>query len=286
MIAGEGIPTTIVFVEQIGAVQWFPGQTREGELLDAEGMSVRFGENGGEWFGGDQIRVTPKTDTPELPESCVAPAAVFRLDWQSAVPVRDVELLAIEQGVDGCFELTVQEIGLSVGEIVEVGEPYPFYLCAPADAVPFAAGERVEFLEAKGSDGERELVMNLLEYETLALATADNGAPIRRVRYMRAGNDPQFIGPAFNRNLVSLPAYDCPWVIEDGCATAERPVQLAVDEGLLDPGEPLTLTEGSSQFTVIASYARERAIVDRRCSDGALQLDYDIDFIVLEEPAL
>lgn len=287
MIAGEGIPPTIVFVEQVGSLQWFPGQTFEGEELGSEGMGVRFGENGGEWIGGEQIRFTPKTSAPELPESCVAPAAEFRLDWQSAVPVRDVELVEVEQGVDGCFELTVQEIGKSGGEVVEVGQPYPFYLCAPADAVPFAAGERVEFLEAKGSHGERELAINLLDYETLALATADNGAPIRRVRYMRAANDPQFIGPAFGRDVVSLPAYDCPWIVEDGCATAERPVQLGIDgEGLLDPGVPMTFTEGSSQLSVTASYARERAMVDRRCSDGALRLDYDLDFIVREEPAM
>jgi hypothetical protein len=286
-IAGEGIPPTIVFVEELGAPQWFPGQVFDTAELGSAGVAVRFGDSGGEWIGGELIRFTPKTDAPELPDSCVASAAEFRLDWQSWVPVRDVELLAIEQGVDGCFELSLQELGTSGGEIVEVGEPYPFYMCAPALAVPFAAGERLEFLEASGSHGERELAVNLLDYDTLAVATSENGAPLRQIRYMRAGNDPQFIGPTFSRELVALPAYDCPWIIDEGCATAERPVELAIEgDGVLEPGVPMELSEGSSTFTTIASYARERAIVDRSCSDGALQLDYDIDFIVIEEPAI
>ncbi|HVH98494.1 MAG TPA: hypothetical protein VM869_07285 [Enhygromyxa sp.] len=287
MIAGEGIPTTIVFVDELFAPQWFPGQTFEDESLGRDGMAVRFGDGGGEWVGGESIRFTPKTDAPELPDSCVAPAGELRLDWPTDVPSREVELLAIEAGVDGCFELSVQELGWSAGELVEIGAPYPFYLCAPAAAVPFAVGERLDLSQSFGNDGERELRVDLLEHDTLQLATDDSGAPIRRIRYLRGGNDPQFIGPAIQRDLVAIPNFECPWMIEEGCATVERPVVLAVDgDGVLDPGVPMMLESGAATLTAMVGYARERAIVDASCSDGALQLAYDIDFVVIEEPSL
>lgn len=291
MIAGEGIPPTIVFVEQLGTTQWFPGQVFDTAGLGSSGIAVRFGASGGEWVGGELIRFTPETDTPELPDSCVAPLGELRLDWPLTVPARDIELLAIEPGVDGCFELMVQELGFLSGEIVPVDAPYPFYLCAPAAAVPFTVGERLELSRELGNGGERELTVDLLDPDTLELATADSGAPIRRVRYLRGGNDPQFIGPALHRDLVALPAYSCPWLIEDGCATVERPVELAIDgDGVLEPGVPMPLADQAGpapvMLTAILSYARERAIVDQSCADGALQLDFDIDLIVIEEPLL
>jgi hypothetical protein len=290
MIAGEGVPPTIVFVNDLSAPMWFPGQVFEASTLGSHGIGVQFADNGGEWTGGEMIRFTPKSDTPELPEVCEAPAGETRLDWPLAAPTRNVELLAIEAGVDGCFELNLQDVAVSTGEIVPVGEPYPFYLCAPAAAVPFAAGERLEFRQIVGASGERELAVSLLEPGTLELAVADSGAPVRRIRYLRGGTQPQFIGPALSQDLVALPAFSCPWMVEEGCATVERPVELAVagDDIIFAPGVPVQFTDNPvpSMMTAMVSYARERAIVDQSCSEGALRLDYDIDFILIEEPLI
>jgi hypothetical protein len=292
MIAGEGIPSTILFIDPVHAPMWFPGQTFETATYGSYGVAVQFGDNGGEWVGGDMIRFTPKTDAPELPEVCEADPDESRLDWPLAVPTRDTELLAIEAGVDGCFELNLQDLALSTGEIVPVGAPYFFYLCAPATTVPFAAGERLEFTQTVGSSGERELAVVLLDSATLEIAVS-NGAPVRRIRYLRGGNDPQFIGPAFYQDLVALPAFSCPWMVAEGCATVERPVELAVagDDVVFEPGLPVQFTDNPAApvptlLTVTMSYARERAIVDQSCAEGALQLDHDIDIVVMEEPLI
>src|SRR5690606_9300193 len=127
------------------------------------GLAIRFGDNGGEWIGGEAIRFTPKTTTPELPQMCEAAADESRIDWPSSVPSRDVELLAVEAGVDGCYELLIQELSMLGGEVVEQGAPYPFYLCAPT--VPFAAGERVDMHQTIGGHGDRELSITLLDYD-------------------------------------------------------------------------------------------------------------------------
>lgn len=288
MIAGEGIPPIIVFVDQIGLTQWFSGQTFDEVELGSRGLAVRFGANGGEWIGNEQIRFRPRNNTPELPASCEAPEGELRLDWSSKVPTRYVELLAVEPGVDGCFELSVRELDYSGGEVMPFGPAYPFYLCAPAAAVPFVAGERVDMKHLPGGSGERELTISLLDHDTLALAIGANGAPLRRVRYLRGGNDPQFIGPAINRQLVAVPEHQCPWLVDSGCATVERAATLAVDgEGVLAAGVPLAIADHGSNpalLTAILSYARERAIVDPNCTDGASLLAHDIDFIVIEEP--
>lgn len=286
MIAGEGIAPTIVFVDDIGSTSWFPGQTFDTASLGSQGMAIRFGDNGGEWIGGEMIRFTPKTSTPELPAECEAPVGESRLDWPQSVPTRDIELVAIEEGVDGCFELTVQELNLFAGEIQPVGAPYPFYLCAPT--VPFVAGERLEMWETIGGHGDRELAITLLDAETLQMAISDTGAPVRRIRYLRGGHDPQFIGPAINRELVAVPAFSCPWLVEEGCAMVERPTAVAIDgeNQFLEPGVPVELVEGPALLTATLSFARERAIVDPICAEGSTRLFYDIDFIVMEEPAL
>ncbi|MFO7561358.1 MAG: hypothetical protein R6X02_01840 [Enhygromyxa sp.] len=284
MIAGEGIPPTLVFLDSLGGQQWFRGQTSSTADLGPRGLAVEFGEDGGRWIGGETLRFTPTSSTPELPQMCEAPASESRIDWARSVPSREVELLAVEAGVDGCYELLVQELSLVGGEVQEYGEPYPFYLCAPM--VPFAAGDRVDISQVVGSHGDRELSITLLDPVTLATATLDGGPVLRRIRYLRGGHDPQFIGPAFNAQLVALPAYSCPWLVDEGCASVERPTALAIHgvEAELEPGVALELSEGPTKLSVMLGYARERALVDPLCADGSTRLDYDIDFIVMEEP--
>src|SRR5690606_35184390 len=101
------------------------------------------------------------------------------------------------------------------------------------------------------------------------------------------GNDPEFIGPAINSELVAVPSFGCPWLVDDGCALVERPTTVAVQGAneFLEPGVPMVLTDGALQLTAMLGYARERALVDRTCAEGSTRLDYDIDFVVIVEPS-
>ncbi len=292
MIAGEGIPPVIVFASRTAyAPQWFSGQTFADGELGAAGMAVEFGDAGGEWVGGEMIRFTPKTAAPELPQECEATDAESRLDWPTSVPSRDVELLELSEGVDGCFELLVQQLDSVAGEITSFGAPFPFYLCAPAATVPLTAGERLHFAQSYGAGNVRELSVTLLDYETLDTAVSDSGVPLRTIRYTRGSNDLDSLSLELSHSVSGVPAFGCPWMVEDGCATVERPTDLAVGGvGFLEPGVAMELDseDGGAAIaqTVVLSWARERAVVDGQCAPGAQQLRYDLDYAIIEEPAL
>ena len=293
LIAGEGIPPIIVFGNRFEyQTQRFPGQVFDRDDLGVAGLGVEFGGEGGTtWTGNDALRFTPSTDAPELPAACEAPSGESRLDWSTEIPTRPVELLSITAGVDGCHELELLELRLVGGVVEPFDLPYNFYLCAPDSAAPYVAGERLEFDSSVGAEtGQRELSVSLLDNETLELATDPSGAPIRRIHYLRGGNNPTVIAKALDRALIPVAGVSCPWQVETGCATVERPVEFAFgDEGnLLEPGVPVSVDDpaATTRLSAILSFARQRALVDERCSDGAHRLHYDIDFIAIEEPLL
>jgi hypothetical protein len=285
-VAGEGIDPRILFVDDVEGYwsQWFPGQTFDTTLPTA-GLRIQFGAQGGTWVGNTALTYTPKTETPEQPESCDPPSGELRIDWPLMVPNRDVQVLSVEAGVDGCFELELQEL---VGTTPN-GEPYGFYLCAPAAAVPFAADEFLRFTEV-GSN-TRQLLVTLLDGETFEPALDDSGRMVRQVRYLRGVNEPQAFNDALGQSLVAIDRFSCAWLLEDeGCAGVERPVDLAVTDGqsFLQPGIPVAWGDQASGMvhTVVLGHARELAVVDVACAEGSLNLSYDIDMAIIDEPLL
>lgn len=283
-IAGEGVAPTLVFVESLSQYPqtWFSGQSFEPETLPEAGLGLAFDDTGSEWIGGETLRFVPRDDAPEQPDSCAAPAGESRLDWSPIDQGEIAELASVTPGVDGCFELELETM-IAVGQF---DEPYAWYLCAPEAAVPYVPGELLQLTTTLGSSGEHELEVLLLDPETFEPATDDQGRILRRVRYLRGGTDPSYISPAINRELVAIPGVSCPWQVEDGCGTIERPVDLAVEGGqsFLVPGEPVAFGAGAFVHTAIPTYARERAVVDYACAEGALTLSYDLDFVVIDEP--
>jgi hypothetical protein len=299
-VAGEGIDPVIIFISNVGfnvtepyMPRWFPGENNSTPPdLDFAGLGILFepGERA-TWIGGDDIRFTPRTDSPEQPQSCEAPNTESRIEWPENVPELPVELLSIDAGIDGCFELELQEVNLSGQEVVAVDEPYFWFLCAPLEAVPFSPGDYISLGTKTGTQGTRELTLTLLNASNLQVAT-DNGVPVLDIRLLRGGNDPELIGPAIGRELETLPAAECPWQLEDTCATAERYVQLRVVGAptALQPGVPVSFADPAGQgarvHTLILSYIRERAVVDRDCAAGSTTLSHDIDVAVVQEPLL
>jgi hypothetical protein len=284
-IAGEGIEPTIVFVE-LSAYPFrnFPGFTQNSDDLGAGGLGLGFdGPGPAVWTGGDDIRFTPRSDTPEQPPACEPSPADSRIDWVAELPQFPTEIVALDAGPDGCFEFTLQEWAVGQDGIVPWQTPYAWYLCAPAAAVPFVVGEYIGFELMADEIGTRELTLTLVDPVDL-LPAMTNGVPTRRVRLLHGGTSAQFIGPALGLEFETVVATSCPWQLEPGCATAERLAQMR-EVGSADPfpfGTPV-IFDGSITRTMVLTHMRQRAIVDPVCSDGALILSYDIDLALVEE---
>src|SRR5690606_19071554 len=130
----------------------FEGQSLDPSGLGSTGMAITFPAEGpSEWSGADDLRFVPKTRTPEQPASCELPADEMRFAWPLTVPSQPAQLLAVEAGVDGCFELEVQELVDGGAEPQPLGQPYSFYLCVPAGAMPFVVDDVVRFTDGFGS---------------------------------------------------------------------------------------------------------------------------------------
>jgi hypothetical protein len=288
-VAGDGIPPTIFFIPfNFYNVGWLPGFTQNSDDLQELGHGLVIDGGGlATWIGGaDGVRFTPISDTPEQPQACVPSANESRIDWSEEIPELASEIVAIDAGLDGCFELTLQEYLLN-GDIVVPSEgPYAWYLCVPAVGMPFVAGQFIEFDLMSAASGARQLVLTLLDPVSLLPATGDNAQPLLRVRLLHGGSHPQFIGPAVGRDFEAVDATSCPWLLEPGCATAERSAGMR-EVGSADAfpiGMPVMFASSLIDRTLVVTYVRERAVVDRECTDGASVLTYDIDLALIEEP--
>jgi hypothetical protein len=298
-VAGEGIEPAILFVEDLDnyGTQWFPGQSFDPASLGSLGLGIQFDTQGpSTWVGNTLLRYTPRTDTPEQPASCEPSSEELRFDWPLNVPTHPVQVLDIESGIDGCFELELQMMVMGASQEGEpaqpepLGVPHEFYLCAPAASVPFAAGEFLDLADY-GNDfgGQRELSAVLLDEATLEPQMTDAGLLVRTVRYMRGANEPNHLGLAIGRSLVAVDHVSCAWQVEsDGCANVERTVDVGVIGGqsYLQPGKAAAFGDEASGVvhTAVLGYARQLAVVDLACAEGSVELRYDLDLAVIDEP--
>jgi hypothetical protein len=156
--------------------------------------------------------------------------------------------------------------------------------------VPFAAGEFLDLADY-GNDfgGQRELSAVLLDEATLEPQMTDAGLLVRTVRYMRGANEPNHLGLAIGRSLVAVDHVSCAWQVEsDGCANVERTVDVGVIGGqsYLQPGKAAAFGDEASGVvhTAVLGYARQLAVVDLACAEGSVELRYDLDLAVIDEP--
>jgi hypothetical protein len=297
-VAGEGIEPRIVFADELHTYwpQWFPGQSFEPESLGIFGLGIQFDADGrSEWIGNTQLLYVPRTETLEQPESCEPASEELRFDWPLIVPNNDVLVLDVHAGVDGCFELELQDVVMGASRNGEpgvpefLGEPHGFYLCAPAAAVPFAAEEVLRFAQYSGASGQRELLVTLLDGATLEPQVNDAGVMLRQVLYLRGVNETTALSSVIGRQLVAVDRVSCPWLVEsDGCATVERTVDLAVTGGqsYMQPGKAVAFGDEASGMvhTAVLGHARQLAVLDLACADGSVNLRYDLDLAVIDEP--
>jgi hypothetical protein len=286
-VAGEGIDPTILFFDSNAETwpQWHPGQTMDGSSLDSAGFAITFDAEGkSSWAGNEPRLFTPKTETLEQPAGCEAPLDELRIEWSPNLPGNDVQVLAVEAGVDGCFELEVQEMYMPNGEVETLGAPYKFYLCVPAATMPFAADEFLRF-----AGGGSQLWVTLLDGATLEPQVSDEGSLIREVFYVRGASMPEQLDTALGKTLYAIDRVSCPWLVEaEGCASVERPVDLAfADEpSYLQPGVPVSYTSEQTGMlhTVVLGHARQLAVIDPACGQDSSQLRYGIDLAIVYEP--
>jgi hypothetical protein len=286
-VAGEGIEPTILFIELADYELWlWPGFHEDSDDLLEQGLGLQLDGDGlATWIGIDDVRFTPRTDTPAQPQACEASPNESRIDWSQELPENAIEIVGLDAGLDGCFELMLQQRVLDGGAIVPWQTPYAWYLCVPASAMPFVIGDFIEF-EAGADNGTRELTLTLLDPLDLQPTTDANAVPLRRLRLLHGGNGPQLIGPAVGRQFEAVVAASCPWLLESGCATAERPVELR-EVGSAESvavGTPVMFASTFVNRTMVLTYMRQRAVLDQACTDGARILAHDIDLALVEEP--
>ena len=291
-VAGEGIGATVVFFRiDEHPLRWFPGQSFDANELDPSGMGLVFeGEGLAQWRGGDDLRFVPRDDNPEQSESCEPAPSEQRLDWSPTPAAGAFELLALELGIDGCHRLELQRVTLTAGEPAPSGAPFDWFLCAAEDAVPFAASDRLELGRSDTFSSERGIELILLDPQTLTPAVDDQGRRQLVARYRRGSATANDLRDLVGDGDLLTPEErtDCPFPVLDSCGTAERAVDLSIRNDVLVAGQTRVLDDVDSfqplRRTLLLSYARERAVLEPGCADGATQLGYDIDIAVIEEP--
>lgn len=287
-LAGDGLAPTILFIRLADhPLSWWPGFTEDSDELGQSGLAFATDETGKvEWINGEQLRHVPRTDPLEQPPECDPPAAESRIDWVPEIPEFPAEIIELTAGLDGCFELTLQEWGVNQdGTPTPFETPYPWYMCVPTAAMPFTAGEYISVDVMQAESGTRELTVTLLDPVTLLPAKNDGGVLLRQLRLLHGGTGPQFIGPAVGREFEPVIAAQCPWRLEPGCATAER-VTAMREVGSTEPfavGEPVAFPGSPIDRTMVITHMRQRAIVDEACTEGAAILSYDIDLALVEQ---
>lgn len=287
-VAGEGIEPRVVFTAELDtfAPTWWPGQSFDPHWLAGPGLAIEFDSQGrGEWLGYEELLFVPKTEQDEQGAECEPSAEELRIDWQLEVPNRAVSVLAAEAGVDGCFELELQELAESQS-VEPFGAPYGFYLCAPAAAVPFAAGDVLNFAEYHHGDGGRELTVTSLNGETLQPLSGEGA---RTVRFMRGVSSPTRLHGFVAGTPAAFERLGCPWQIEaNECATVDRPVDIGEfgESNVLQPGAATVFPNEALGVvrTSVLAYARQLAALDLACAEGSTELPFDIDIAVIDEP--
>ena len=284
-VSGEGVPPMILFwfADDYPAT-WFAGQTFADEALDWGGSALAFDDQGATWIGGEAFRFAIDTSVPAQDESCV-PANEARVDWDNFLPRdRPLELVAIDYGPDGCFELDLIDLWNETSSTA--------YVCGPESALPFAPGEQLQFSEGGAGGVQRWLTVQRIDPLTGQVLLAADGAPELRVDFLRGTSTIGNLQTLVQVPVTAIPRPSCEWEIDDACASVDRPFELAVVgvEGTLAAGDPtVELTDASGevvrQLELTLMHARERSLLDSSCIDGATSLGFDLDAVVLNRPA-
>ncbi len=287
-VGGEGVPPTILFWSNVEhPLAWFPGQTFEGDGRGPDETALVFDSQGASWVGGESFRFAVETTSPEQPESCES-TSDERIDWDASMPLeRPLELLALDYGPDGCFELELADAWTETNSTS--------YLCAPESALPFATGEFIEFSEVATGGVQRWLTVQRLDPMTGVVVLAADGEPELRVDLLRGTSVVENLGWMLgSHSVTAIPRPSCEWSVDEACVTNQRPFDLAIGgvEGTVGAGDPTVVLvdpigggDSIRQRELTLVHAQERAVVDPTCVEGTTGLGFDLDAVVVSRPA-
>jgi len=270
-VGGEGIPEQLLFWRAVEFSETnFPGQYFDLAELPVAGAAVVFeGEGLASWAGGERFLFSPPHSIPELPASC-EPGSVDRIELDSGLPIqRPLELIALDYGPDGCFELELLDL---------LNQPatWTSYLCAPEHALPFVAGERIRF-DPTNSVG---VLTRLLDFDTLDVARDEQGRSVRETTILRGASSLASIEVVLEHDLQASPRVACAWQPDDHCANSEQvfDVRVAETAELVAAGDEPVMFEELDYvrgFTLV--HGQKRAVSDADC--GA-ELGLDLDAVI------
>ncbi|WP_437943777.1 hypothetical protein WMF27_02610 [Sorangium sp. So ce281] len=197
----------------------------------------------------------PPIETPSPAGACGASAEGSGLDW--TVPVRRAGVLTgVTSSPDGCHALTLDR-----------GET--FFLCAPAEAIPFSEGD-VLHVSAVAIDGGRypELLQDQLAFARGLHIESETHAVLALrgnvlARWSMVGRLP---GAHFTADLAPLAACGA---FHDACGSLVEPLEASLlGDGVsgvvsLRPGESAALAEGAGTLFLVR--ADDMPVRDAEC---------------------
>lgn len=141
----EGMPNTVAFWQRGSFQNVQPSMTTEApgdgavmlqRVTNDEGMPIAAVATSG-------IVATPMIERLE-PEECLAGGAGATFSWsETAQGSGTVRISSIDRGPDGCYALSLSE---------SIDLPSFFFVCVPAEAFPFEAGDTIEIAHLTAQD--------------------------------------------------------------------------------------------------------------------------------------
>jgi hypothetical protein len=221
---------------------------------------------------GDEVLFVVPAAAPPVEGACAPQSDAGRLEWSEA-PSGNLEVLAIDLGLDGCFAF---DLGArdEAGTVVREDR---WYLCAPLSALPLEPGREVQIT----SSGESQIQLRTVD------GLADQ--PQVELQASRGEVFPEFFGV----QVAAVPEFDCEFAVGPLCGTVTRATRVTAGGGSFEvfelaSGEVATGTdETGAQLTVALAHAEERAAVEPECAEGpdGLGLDLEVVTIYVAPPA-
>jgi hypothetical protein len=255
LIDGDGLAMRLVFFEtaEFPVTALEPGDPAAMQIVQSSAEVATI-----TWTGGTLLAPPPVQDLEPLEPACRVPDAGTQLVWSYPVPLGSHELVALTEAPDGCSALDL------VAKGSEQAEPDRWYFCGPPGALPFEAGELIDFRTNSTASAE-------------SIELGGEGATV----FARVGASLPFGAGA----SVSLEvAEGCEPYVEPECAHLVTALGARVGPGALRPAGPEPIPVGGTipgTLYLIRAFDAHGTLYF--CTPGLTAPDRRIEAIWIEE---